>query len=91
MIPEGALDVEAVHGMAPGAKIVFVAAEQPPGYRRGHESRGRPALRKSSRTLRLSTEFLPPGYILPLEATLIQAAIEGIGVYFSSGDQAMKP
>src|SRR5258705_1832581 len=35
-----------------------------------------------------STEFLPPGYILPLEATLIQAAIEGIGVYLSSRDSS---
>jgi subtilase family serine protease len=33
-----------------------------------------------------TTEFLPPGYIKPFEDTLIQAAIEGIGVYFSSGD-----
>src|ERR671932_1141950 len=33
-----------------------------------------------------STELLPPGYVKPLEDTLIQAAAEGIGVYFSSGD-----
>jgi subtilase family serine protease len=33
-----------------------------------------------------ATEFLPPGFIKPFEDTLIQAAIEGIGVYFSSGD-----
>src|SRR4029079_18924937 len=33
-----------------------------------------------------STELLPPGYVKPFEDTLIQAAIEGIGVYFSSGD-----
>ena len=32
------------------------------------------------------TEFLPRGYIKPFEDTLIQAALEGIGVYFSSGD-----
>jgi subtilase family serine protease len=32
------------------------------------------------------TERLAPGFIKPLEDTLIQAAIEGIGVYFSSGD-----
>ena len=31
-------------------------------------------------------EFLPPGFIKPFEQTLVQAAIEGIGVYFSSGD-----
>src|SRR4029079_16558076 len=33
-----------------------------------------------------STELVPPGYVKPVEDTLIQAAIEGIGVYFSSGD-----
>jgi subtilase family serine protease len=33
-----------------------------------------------------ATELLPPGYVKPFEDTLIQAAIEGIGVYFSSGD-----
>jgi subtilase family serine protease len=32
------------------------------------------------------TELLPTGYMKPLEDTLIQAAAEGIGVYFSSGD-----
>jgi subtilase family serine protease len=33
-----------------------------------------------------NTELLPPGYVKPFEDTLIQAAAEGIGVYFSSGD-----
>jgi subtilase family serine protease len=33
-----------------------------------------------------STELLPPGFVKPFESTLIQAVIEGIGVYFSSGD-----
>src|SRR5919202_5361589 len=32
------------------------------------------------------TELLPSGYVKPLEDTLIQAAAEGIGVYFASGD-----
>jgi subtilase family serine protease len=32
------------------------------------------------------TELLPRGYVKPFEDTLIQAAAEGIGVYFSSGD-----
>ena len=32
------------------------------------------------------TEALPQGNIKPHEDTLLQAAIEGIGVYFSSGD-----
>jgi subtilase family serine protease len=33
-----------------------------------------------------NTELLPPGFVKPYEDTLIQAAAEGIGVYFSSGD-----
>jgi subtilase family serine protease len=33
-----------------------------------------------------TTELLHPGFVKPFEDTLIQAAIEGIGVYFSSGD-----
>jgi subtilase family serine protease len=33
-----------------------------------------------------NTELLPRGYITPVENTLVQAAAEGIGVYFSSGD-----
>jgi subtilase family serine protease len=33
-----------------------------------------------------TTELLPPGYVKPMEDTLVQAAAEGIGVYFSSGD-----
>ncbi len=33
-----------------------------------------------------ATELLPKGYVKPFEDTLIQAAAEGIGVYFSSGD-----
>ncbi len=33
-----------------------------------------------------STELLPRGYVKPFNDTLIQAAAEGIGVYFSSGD-----
>src|SRR5262249_54241724 len=33
-----------------------------------------------------ATELLPLGFVKPYEDTLIQAAAEGIGVYFSSGD-----
>jgi len=34
----------------------------------------------------LPTELVPPGNVIPVEHTLIQAAIQGIGVYFASGD-----
>jgi len=33
------------------------------------------------------TELLPPGFVKPLEDTLIQAAVEGSALYFSSGRQ----
>src|SRR5206468_7414400 len=32
------------------------------------------------------TEALPAGLVKPLEQTLMQGAAEGIGIYFSSGD-----
>jgi subtilase family serine protease len=35
-----------------------------------------------------NTESLHPGFIRPLEETLIQGAAEGIGIYFSSGDNS---
>ncbi len=85
---EETLDIEAVHGMAPAAKIVYVGA---PNNRRDLDGalnhvvdRGLAQIVTNSYGFR--TELLPPGFILPFEHTLIQAAIEGIGVYFASGD-----
>ncbi len=34
------------------------------------------------------TELLPPGYIKPYQDTITQGVIEGIGIYFSSGDNS---
>jgi subtilase family serine protease len=86
---EETLDVEAVHGMAPAAKIVYVGA---PNNRQDLDAalnhvvdRGLAQIVTNSYGFS-TTELLPPGYVKPLEDTLIQAAIEGIGVYFSSGD-----
>ena len=85
---EETLDVEAVHGMAPAAKIVFVGA--PNNYRDLDAAMNHVVDRHLAQIVTnsygYSTEFLPPGYIKPLEDTFIQAAAEGIGVYFSSGD-----
>ena len=85
---EETLDVEAVHGMAPGAKIVYVGA--PNNYQDLDSAMNHVVDRHLAQIVTnsygFSTELLPPGYILPMEDTLIQAAIEGIGVYFSSGD-----
>jgi subtilase family serine protease len=85
---EETLDVEAVHGMAPGAKIVYVGA--PNNYQDLDAAMNHVVDEHLAQIVTNSygfnTEFLSPGFIKPLEDTLIQAAIEGIGVYFSSGD-----
>src|SRR5437870_1946319 len=85
---EETLDVEAVHGMAPAAKIVFVGA--PNNYQdldaaMNHVVDGHLA-QIVTNSYGFNTELLPAGFVKPFEDTLIQAAIEGIGVYFSSGD-----
>jgi subtilase family serine protease len=85
---EETLDVEAVHGMAPAAKIVFVGApnnHQDLDAAMNHVVDERLA-QIVTNSYGFATELLPPGYIKPFEDTLIQAVIEGIGVYFSSGD-----
>ncbi len=86
---EETLDVEAVHGMAPAAKIVFVGA--PNNYRDLDAAMNHVVDKHLAQIVTNSygfptTELLPRGYVKPLEDTLIQAAAEGIGVYFSSGD-----
>ena len=85
---EETLDVEAVHTMAPGAIILYVCA--PNNYQdldasMNHIVSGRLADIVSN-SYGFSSEALPPGFIKPFNDTLIQAAAEGIGVYFSSGD-----
>jgi subtilase family serine protease len=35
-----------------------------------------------------NTELLAPGFIKPYEDTILQGAVEGIGIYFSSGDNS---
>ncbi len=85
---EETLDVEAVHGMAPGAKIVYVGA--PNNYQDLDAAMNHVVdfhlAQIVTNSYGFSTELLPPGYVKPFEQTLIQAAAEGIGVYFSSGD-----
>jgi subtilase family serine protease len=74
--------------MAPGANIVYVAAANS-----GQDLDA--ALNQVvdhqlativTNSYGWSTEALPPGFIKPYLDIQIQAAIEGIGVYFSSGD-----
>jgi subtilase family serine protease len=85
---EETLDIESVHGMAPAAKIVFVGA--PNAYQDLDAALNHVVDRHLAQIVTNSygypTELLPTGYVKPVEDTLIQAAVEGIGVYFSSGD-----
>src|SRR5436190_10104633 len=85
---EETLDVEAVHGMAPNANVVYVGA--PNNYQdldaaMNHVVDSHLA-QIVSNSYGFNGENLPFGFIKPLNDTLIQGAIEGIGIYFSSGD-----
>ena len=85
---EETLDVEAVHGMAPGANIVFVGA--PNNFQDLDAALNHVVDRGLAQIVTNSygfpTELLPPGFILPYEETILQGVIQGIGIYFSSGD-----
>jgi subtilase family serine protease len=85
---EETLDVEAVHGMAPAAKIVYVGA--PNNYQDLDAALNHVVDKHLAQIVTNSygfnTELLPPGFVKPVNDTLIQAVAEGIGVYFSSGD-----
>ena len=85
---EETLDVEAVHTTAPGAKVVYVGA--PNNYQDLDAALNHVVDRHLAQIVTnsygFSSEFLPTGYIKPYTDTFIQAAAEGIGLYFSSGD-----
>ncbi len=85
---EETLDVEAVHTSAPGANIVFVSA--PNNYQDLDAALNHVVDRHLadivSNSYGWSGEALPAGFIKPQNDTLLQATLEGIGVYFSSGD-----
>jgi subtilase family serine protease len=87
---EETLDVEAVHGMAPGASIVFVGAPnnfQDLDAALNHVvDRGLAQI--VSNSYGFNTEVLPPGFIQPYEDIILQGAVEGIGIYFASGDNS---
>ena len=87
---EETLDVEAVHGMAPAAKIVYVGA--PNNFQDLDAALNYVVDNRVARIVTNSygfpTELLPAGYILPQEDTILQGAVEGIGIYFSSGDNS---
>ena len=87
---EETLDVEAVHGMAPAANIVCVGApnnfqDLDAALNYVVDKRVAPIVTNS---YGWPTELQPPGFIKPYEDTILQGAIEGIGIYFSSGDNS---
>jgi subtilase family serine protease len=87
---EETLDVEAVHGMAPDAHIVYVGA---PNNFQDLDAALNFVVDKDvapivTNSYGFNTELLPPGYIQPQEDTILQGVIEGIGIYFSSGDNS---
>jgi subtilase family serine protease len=87
---EQTLDIEAVHGMAPDAKIVYVGA---PNNYQDLDAALNHVVDKHladivTNSYGFSSEALPVGFIKPFNDIFIQAVAEGIGVYFSSGDNA---
>ena len=85
---EEALDVEAVHTMAPGANILYVGS--PNNYQDMDAAMNwivsRHAADIVTNSYGFAGEALPPGYIKPFNSILVQAATEGISEFFSSGD-----
>ncbi|TMG00054.1 MAG: serine protease [Chloroflexi bacterium] len=85
---EETLDVEAVHGMAPGAHIVYVGS--PNNFQDLDAALNHVVDRHLASIVTNSygfrTELLPFGFIKPYEDTILQGAIEGITINFSSGD-----
>jgi subtilase family serine protease len=87
---EETLDVEAVHGMAPEANIVYVGA--PNNFQDLDAALNHVVdtglAQIVTNSYGFDTELLPPGFIKPYEDTILQGATEGIGIYFSSGDNS---
>jgi subtilase family serine protease len=87
---EETLDIEAVHGMAPAANIVYVGA--PNNFQDLDAALNYVVDKRVAQIVTNSygfpTELLPPGFIKPYEDTILQGAAEGIGIYFASGDNS---
>ncbi len=82
------LDVEAVHAMAPSADIVFVGA---PNNRQDLDAALNHVVDRHLADVVTNSygfvgEAVPPGYIIPSNQTILQGAVEGISILFSSGD-----
>jgi len=86
---EETLDIEAVHGMAPGAKIVFLGALNSQDATLDMVMNNvidHRLARIVSNSYGELGEQLPPELIKAENSIYLQAALEGIGIYFSSGD-----
>ena len=87
---EETLDIEAVHTMAPGADILYVGS--PNNYQDLDAAMNwvvsRHAADIVTNSYGWSSEALPRGFIKPVNDMFIQAAAEGISLFFSSGDDA---
>jgi subtilase family serine protease len=86
---EQTLDVEAVHAMAPGANIVYVGGSDcfdPSLDVALNEVVSRQLAQIVSNSYGDAGEDLPFDEIVTFQEIALQAALQGIGVYFSSGD-----
>src|SRR5207342_1898006 len=85
---EQALDVEWAHAVAPGARIVYVGAANDAGGldQAVNEVVDHHLANIVSNSCGLPESLAPRGEILAMNAVFQQAAAEGIGVYFASGD-----
>jgi subtilase family serine protease len=86
---EQALDVDAVHGMAPGAHILYVGAKSNSNTALDHAMAyvlDNEAADETTNSYGFLGENVPGSVIQEEEALFAQAAAEGIGTYFSSGD-----
>ena len=76
--------------MAPAANIVYVGA--PNNFQDLDAALNHVVDRHLAQIVTNSydfnTELLPPGFIKPYEDTILQGVVEGIGIYFSSGDNS---
>ncbi len=85
---EQTLDVEWAHAVAPGAKIVYVGAANDAGGLDQvlNEVVDDHLANIVSNSWGLPESLAPRGEIMAMNAVFQQAAAEGIGVYFASGD-----
>src|SRR5262249_18749342 len=86
---EESLDVEAVHGMAPGANIVYVGS--PNNFQDLDAALNHVVDRQLAQIVTNSygfnTEVLHPGFVTPVDDSIAQGVVDSIGIYFASGDK----